>query len=103
MSEHFFSVRDEFRRARDRTAAIEREYGAVDSYYELDEIQLIHRYDEMHEVEQWDLFDEQRQMVAFISKALLERIEHKITPSFRRQLEQEAQLTNEPEEVTWVN
>lgn len=94
MSEHYLSVRDEFRRARDRAAAIEREYGAVGSYYELDEIQLIHRYDEIHELEQWQLFDEQREMVTFISNALLNRIEHKISPSFRRQLEQEALQTN---------
>lgn len=99
MSEHYLSVRDEFRRARDRAAAIEREYSAVDNYYELDEIRLIHRYDEIHELEQWDLLDEQRQMVAFISNALLDRIEHKISPSFRRQLEQEAQQINQPEEV----
>lgn len=99
MSEHYVSVRDEFRRTRDRAAAIEREHAAVDSYYELDEIQLIHRYDEIHELGQWQLFEEQRQIVAFISNALLDRIEHKISPSFRRQLEQEAQQINQPEEV----
>jgi hypothetical protein len=99
MSEHFISVRDEFRLARDRDDVLKRELGAVDTYHELDEIQLVHRYDEIHELEQRSLLDEQRQLVAFISNALLDRIEHKISPSFRRQLEQEAQQTNQPEEV----
>lgn len=41
-------------------------------------------------------------MVDFISHALLDRIEHKISPNFRRQLEQEAQQIKQPEEVIWV-
>lgn len=98
MSEHYISVRNEFRLARDREVALQRELRAVDSYIELDEIELVHRYDEIHEMEQWRLLDEHRQMVDFISHALLDRIEHKISPSFRQQLEQEAQQTNHQED-----
>lgn len=102
MSEHFVSVRDEFRLARSREATLKRELGAVDSYIELDEIQLVRRYDEIHKLEQQPLLDEQRQMVDFISHALLDRIEHKISPSFRQQLEQEAQQTNFLQEpISW--
>ena len=87
MSEHFVSVRDEFRHSRDRAAAIKREAVATDSYYELDEIQLVQRYDKFHELDQWQLIAEQRQTVDFIIQALLSRIEYKISPSFRQQLE----------------
>ncbi|NHW45925.1 hypothetical protein HAV21_03305 [Paenarthrobacter sp. MSM-2-10-13] len=103
MSERFVSIRDEFRHSRDREAAIKREAASTDSYYELDEIQLVQRYDKFHELDQWQLIDEQRQTVDFIIQALLSRIEYKISPSFRQQLEQEAQQTNQPEEVIWVN
>lgn len=100
--EYFIPVQNELRRANDRQDALERELGAVDSYIELDEIQLVNRYDEIHKLEQQPLVKEQRQMVDFISHALLDRIEHKITPSFRRQLEQEAQQTNFLQEpISW--
>jgi hypothetical protein len=67
-------------------------------YFNLDEIQLVKRYDELHAVEGQPLKDEQRQLVDFIMKALLSRIEYKISPSFRHQLEEEAQQTNFQEE-----
>ncbi len=98
MSEHFISVRDEFRLSRDREAALQRELRAVDSYIELDEIELIHRYDEIHALEQQPLLDEQRQVVDFVCQALLARMEYKISPSFRQQLEEEAQQTNHQED-----
>ncbi|WP_160665091.1 hypothetical protein [Pseudarthrobacter sp. ATCC 49987] len=95
MSEHFISVRDEFRHSIDRAAAIKREAASIDRYYELDEIQLVQRYDRFHELDQEQLPAEQRQTVDFIIQALLGRIEYKISPSFRQQLEQEAQQTNQ--------
>lgn len=98
MSEQFISVRDEFRAASRRDAVLKRELGAIDSYYELDEIKLIRRYDEIHALEQQPLLDEQRQTVDFVCQALLARIEYKISPSFRQQLEQEAQQTNQQED-----
>lgn len=93
MSEHYVSVRE----VAGRAAAIDREAASVDSYYELDEIELVQRYDKVRSLDQQQLFDEQRQTVDFIIQALLTRIEYKISPSFRQQLEREALQTNQPE------
>lgn len=95
MSERLISVRDDSRLVSGRTATLKREMAGIDSYFELDEIQLVHRYDEFHALEQQQLIDEQRQVVDFIIQALLSRIEYKISPSFRLQLEQEAVQTNQ--------
>ncbi|WP_427007160.1 hypothetical protein [Pseudarthrobacter sp. H2] len=95
MSEHFHA---KYPLGRGRDAALKREVAGIDSYYELDEIQLVRRYDEFHTLEQQPLLDDQRQLVDFVIKALLTRIEYKISPSFRHQLEEEAQQTNHQQE-----
>lgn len=83
------------KRFQNLNTALRKEARAVEAdYFDLDEIQLVNRYDELHAVEGQPLKDEQRQLVDFIMKALLSRIEYKISPSFRHQLEEEAQQTN---------
>lgn len=98
-SEQLHSVRNQMRVNINRDAALRREASGVDKYIELDEIELIHKYDEIHALEAEPLFYEQRQLVDFISHALLNRIEHKISASFRAQLEQEAQVNNQEMEA----
>jgi hypothetical protein len=93
MSEHYVSIRDRTRQGMEsarRTADLQDEVAGIDSYYELDEIQLVQRYDKFHELEQQQLPGEQRELVDFICQELLTRIEYKISPSFRAQLEEEA-------------
>ncbi|MCO4274296.1 hypothetical protein NG701_07615 [Pseudarthrobacter sp. HLT3-5] len=87
----------------DLVSALSKEVKATESdYFNLDEIQLVRRYDKLHELESRPLDDEQRQLVDFIIRALLSRIEYKISPSFRHQLEEEAQQTNFQEDPTWA-
>ena len=98
MSEQLHSVRDQMRSVIDKDKALRRETANIEKYFELDEIELIHKYDEIHALEMEPLFYEQRQLVDLVSQALLTRIEYKISPSFRQQLEQEAQQINHQED-----
>lgn len=85
-------------------AILQREVRAVEGeHFELDEIQLVRRYDEVRGLEVQYIDPEQRQLMDFVLGALLNRIGNKITPSFRQQLEEEAQQTNNQETPLWEN
>lgn len=80
-------------------AILKREVRAVEAeHFELDEIELVKRYDEVRGLESQYIDPEQRQLLDFVLGALLTRIGNKISPSFRRQLEEEAQQTNNQED-----
>jgi hypothetical protein len=78
----------------DAHGILKREERALETeHFQLDEIELVRRYDEVHSLENLLLDQDQRQLLDFVTQALLTRIEHKISPSFRKQLEEEAQQT----------